>query len=104
MIGADIDWEGQSGKEYGHWIHRIGTDLTKEPGNYIYAKKVESGGWTPIYIGQSANLQNRDGDREACAKLNGATHVHAHTSPFGEAARTAEQADLVAKWNPPCNA
>ncbi len=75
MIEADVYWPGQSGKEYGYWIHPIGTDLTKDPGNYLYAKRLDDGAWMPLYIGQAANLQSRPGDQEneACAKRNGAT-------------------------------
>lgn len=106
MAENKIYWEGQSGKKYKHWIHRIGTLFGNEPGNYIYAKEVEPGSWTPLYIGQTSSLEGRLGvhEKEACAKQNGATHVHAHTTPGGgEARRIAEQADLIAKWNPVCN-
>lgn len=104
MILADIEWKGESGKEYGYWIHPIGTGLSKDPGNYIYAKKAEDGGWVPVYIGQADSLQ-RPGDQEvqARAREHGATHVHAHTSRRGQSSRSAEMADLVAKWHPPCN-
>ncbi|MBI3049769.1 MAG: hypothetical protein HYY76_15800 [Acidobacteria bacterium] len=105
MADAEIYWEGQSGKEYLYWIHRIGTFFNNDPGNYIYAKEVEPGSWVALYIGHTASLQNQlaDPEKDACAKRNGATHVHVHTTRAGEARRAAEQADLVAKWEPACN-
>lgn len=105
MANTEISWEGQSGKEYLYWSHRIGTYFSDEPGNYIYAKEVEPGSWEPLCIGHTSSLQDRlaDHEKEACAKQHGATHVHVHTSRFGAARQTAEEADLVARWNPVCN-
>ncbi|MBI4474508.1 MAG: hypothetical protein HY646_17695 [Acidobacteria bacterium] len=105
MFEADIYWEGQSGKEYGFWIHRVGSSFFNKPGNYIYAKKVGDNEWLALYIGQTENLEEcgADNEQHQCARRNGATHVHIHTTPRGEAARTDEQRDLIAKWSPPCN-
>ncbi|OFW00233.1 MAG: hypothetical protein A3I61_08705 [Acidobacteria bacterium RIFCSPLOWO2_02_FULL_68_18] len=88
-----------------YWIHRIGTFFNDEPGNYILAKEVEAGSWEAVYIGHTASLQKQlvDPEKEACAKQNGATHVHVHSTPTGESRRAAEQIDLVAKWRPVCN-
>jgi hypothetical protein len=96
---------GQSGTEYQYWIHRIGTYFSDEPGNYIYAKEVEPDVWQPVYIGHTSSLEDRlaDDEKEACARRHGATHVHVHTTPGGEARRAAEEADLIARWTPACN-
>lgn len=105
MADTEISWEGQSGKDYVYWVHRIGTYFNDEPGNFIYAKEVESDSWVAIYIGHTPSLQDQlaDPEKDACAKQHGATHVHVHTTRSGEARRAAEQADLVAKWTPACN-
>jgi hypothetical protein len=106
MAEPDIYWEGQSGKKYGYWmIHPLGTSFKGEPGNYIYAKETEPRRWRPVYIGQASSLKDRlaDHEKEGCAKRNGATHVHAHTSSSTEATRTAEETDLIEKWSPVCN-
>jgi len=105
MSNPDIHWEGQSGRTYGYWIHPLGTTFKDEPGNYIYAKETSPGRWRPIYAGQTASLGDRlaDHEKEACARRNGATHVHAHTSAGGESTRRAEESDLIAKWQPACN-
>lgn len=105
MSTPDIHWDGKSGQKYGYWIHEIGSSFKDEPGNYVYAKETEPRRWQPIYIGQTSSLADRlaDHEKEACARRNGATHVHAHTTPGGETARRNEEADLIAKWNPACN-
>ncbi|MBI2962799.1 MAG: hypothetical protein HYY35_03530 [Deltaproteobacteria bacterium] len=105
MADTEIYWDGQSGKEYPYWIHRIGTYFDDEPGNYIYAKEVEPGSWVALYIGHTPSLQDHlaDAEKEACAKRNGATHVHVHTTPGGESRQAAEAADLIARWQPACN-
>ena len=105
MASPDINWDGLSGRMYGYWIHPIGATFKDEPGNYIYAKKVTPGHWQPTYIGQTSNLQDRlaDHEKESCARLHGATHVHAHTNSGGEPGRTSEERDLLAKWSPICN-
>lgn len=105
MADPDIYWEGVSGAQYSYWIYPIGARFKDEPGNYIYAKQVQPGRWRPVYIGQTSSLQDRlaDHEKEACAKRNGATHVHAHTSSGDEAKRRSEEEDLIAKWSPACN-
>jgi hypothetical protein len=105
MAEPDIHWEGSSGKKYGYWIHKIGTTFKDAPGNYIYAKETRPGYWRQVYIGQTSSLAERlaDHEKEACAKRNGATHIHAHTSSDSEQVRRAEETDLIDKWDPVCN-
>ena len=105
MTTPDINWQGQSGRTYGYWIYPLGTNFKDEPGNYIYAKQTEPNRWRPVYIGQTVSLRDRlaDHEKEACAKRNGATHIHVHLTTGGEAARRAEESDLIAKWQPACN-
>ena len=100
-----IKWNGQSGTEYQYWIYPIGTNFKKEAGNYIFAKQTTQNHWSPCYIGQTENLDERleDHEKETCAKRNGATHMHVHLNSGGEQARRAEEKDLILKWQPPCN-
>jgi len=100
-----IKWRGQLGKDYTYWIYPIGTSFKKEPGNYIFAKETTPGRWTPCYIGQTKNLDQRleNHNKEECATKHGATHIHAHLTAGGEAVRKAEEKDLLVRWNPPCN-
>lgn len=105
MANPDIYWEGKSGKTYGYWIHPIGTAFKDEPGNYVFAKETQPRRWRPLYIGQTSSLRDRlaDHEKEACAKRNGATHIHAHVNTAGEDARRVEESDLIQKWSPVCN-
>jgi hypothetical protein len=104
MAKLTILWPGKSGKEYKYWIHPIGTDLEDSPGNYIFAKKISPRRWSPIYIGQTNNLNDHlaNHEKEALARKKGATHIHAHTSDT-ENQRLEEEKDLVSRWKPPGN-
>jgi hypothetical protein len=105
VFEADIYWEGKSGSKYGYWIHPIGTSFFNKPGNYILAKRTGPGSWEPVYIGQASSLEGpfADPEKQTCARDNGATHVHVHTSSYSEASRKAEMSDLIEKWAPACN-
>ena len=98
-----ILWTGLSGKEYKYWIYPIGTSFEEKPGNYIFAKETNPHTWSPCYIGQTENLNQRldNHEKEADAKRNGATH--AHLTPDVETVRKTEEKDLIQKWKTPCN-
>lgn len=100
-----INWPGRSGAQYKYWIYPIGTSFKETAGNYIFAKETRPGSWLPCYIGQTDNLDKRLGnhEKEACAKRNGATHIHAHVNDGGDNGRKTEEKDLILKWQPPCN-
>ena len=100
-----IEWEGKSSTKHTYWIYPIGQEFSAVPGNYIFAKETEPNTWAPIYIGETSDLSERFDNHHAmaCIKRNGATHIHVHRNNGGEKARKAEEADLIAKWNPPCN-
>jgi len=105
MTEQTIMWPGASGKDYRYWISNMDTSFKEEPGNYIFAKEVSPNRWTPVYIGETKSLKDRLPNHEKLAfvKRYGGTHVHTHTTPGGEEARKAEEADLLEKWDPPCN-
>lgn len=100
-----MGWPGKSERKYEYSIHKLGTSLEARPGNYIFAKETQPRRWTPCYIGQTDNLKERlrDHEKEASARSHGATHIHVHANDEAEAIRRAEEADLIKKWNPPCN-
>lgn len=100
-----INWPGVSGREYLYYIYPIGSSFKKVPGNYIFAKQTNPGYWTPCYIGQTKNLDERleNHEKEVCARRHGATHIHAHLTNGGEVVRKAEEKDLILRWKPPCN-
>ena len=101
-----ILWDGKSGKEYKYWIHPIGTSFKPVAGNYIFAKETKPNTWSPIYVGETDNLERRltfNHEKMPCVKRYGGAHVHTHTSSDDEATRRNEEADIGDKWNPPCN-
>lgn len=99
----DIHWQGASGNRYAYWIFPIGHTFSAVPGNYIFAKFV--GQWFAVYVGQTEDLSVRFDSHHAaaCVRQNGATHIHAHTTPGGEQARLDEESDLRRRFRPPCN-
>jgi len=101
-----IMWDGISGKEYKYWITPIESTFKPVAGNYIFAKEVEPHKWTPIYIGETDNLEERltsNHEKMPCVKRNGGTHLHTHTSTNDEITRRKEESDIIAKWKPLCN-
>ena len=101
-----IMWSGISGKEYKYWIYPIGMSFNPVVGNYIFAKETKPNTWTPIYVGETDNLQRRltsNHEKTPCVKRYGGTHVHTHTSSDDDTVRRNEEADIRDKWNPPCN-
>ncbi len=61
---ATINWPGKSGTQYKYWIYPIGTSFKERPGNYVFAKETKPGSWSPCYIGQTDNLNERLGNHE----------------------------------------
>ena len=100
-----INWPGQSGKEYQYEIHPIEAAFKALPGNFIYAKQSEDGGWVPLYIAQTRDLHQRLEGHVSLddAVANGATHIHVHYCATGQAARCTEERDLIQRWQPVCN-
>ena len=97
-------WTGKSGV-YQYEVHPVGQEFPAVAGNYIFAKETPPGWWSPIYIGRTANLSERfDGHHKMpCIRANGATHIHIHWNNGDAQMRLDEEADLIAKHNPPCN-
>ena len=103
-MAQEVTWKGAKG-EYKYWVHSLDKHWKDESGNYIFAKVVDDK-WHPIYIGETESLKDRLGPQHhkwTCGQRNGMTHIHAHTTPSGEKVRKAEETDLLANRNPPCN-
>ena len=105
ISSAQVNWRGQSGKNYAYEVHPMDASFQPLPGNYIYAKLAEDGSWIPIYIAQTRDLHQRlEGHvRKEDAIYHGATHIHAHYCSVGQAARCSEERDLILGWQPVCN-
>jgi predicted GIY-YIG superfamily endonuclease len=99
-----INWTGKSGQQYLYHIYPINSSFKEEGGNYIFAKETTPNHWSPVYIGQTKNLNQRleNHEKEKCATRNGATHIHAHLNNT-ENSRLSEEKDLILKWQPTCN-
>ena len=99
-----VTWFGQSGTPYSYGVYEPAGNWNDVPGNYIFARLDQSGAWVALYVGETNSFKDRFSSHERwpCATRNGATHVHAHVNnTIG--ARRAEEADLLAVLNPPCN-
>jgi hypothetical protein len=103
-----VDWQGLSGTKYRYWVlenPRNPDSVQAAGGNYAFVKKLPNGNYVPIYFGIADNLKDRipTHERFEDAIRAGATHVMAHTTPAGAAARIAEERDLIQQWNPSLN-
>ncbi len=79
------------------------TTWNSASGNYIFMKKIDTG-WRPLYVGIATNLKERFASHEKLplAKKQGATYIFAHVNN-NEAARSAEEADIISHYQPPLN-
>lgn len=79
--------------------------LSGRGGNYMFAEYQLLDRWIPKYIGETGDFSGRMPchDMAAEARKYGASHVLAHVTPGGIEARQAEEQDLIAAYNPPCN-
>ncbi len=100
-----IDWPGKSGNAYHYWIYPLPPAFEADPGNYVFARETKPARWIPIYVGETGDLSERFDDHHAmpCIKRNNATHIHVHAHTAGKEARQDEEADIIARWNPPCH-
>lgn len=105
MADTEIGWEGESGREYTYWIHRIGTQFLPGPGSFIYATEVEPDAWLAVYVGHTDDLAEglAGSAAEEIAIRLGATHVHVHTNLGDRERRAAEERELIARWKPAGN-
>lgn len=106
-MATSIDLPGLSGRSYRYFfLASIAADSVKtDPGNYLFAQPLSNGKVKVLYFGQADNLSRRlsTHDRWDEARRAGATQVYAHVTQGGEAARCAEEKDLIQRWDPPLN-
>jgi predicted GIY-YIG superfamily endonuclease len=100
MTNTFVDWQGESGKWYVHTAHRIGVDpLGGGPANYIYARRNFDGTITPLYIGQTVDLEVRwrDHARDGVltnAHKHGFNELHLHFLASSERSRFEVETDI----------
>ena len=100
-----IKWPGISGRSYTYWIYPIGTQFNSAPINYVFAKETEPNMYEAIYVGETSDASERSSDHHKmpCIKRHGATHIHVHRGSDDADTRRAEESDIIARWDPPCN-
>lgn len=102
----EIYFPGVSGNKYRFLMYPRATRFQGGyAGLYIYAKETTPGRFTPVYIGQTSDLNVRlnNHDKEEEVGRAGATVVCVRVSSGGEQARLAEEKDLILQWQPECN-
>lgn len=106
MVDETILWQGKSGANYKYWIYPLSATFEAVGGNYIFAKETRAKKFELIYIGEaddlSEGLTNRLAVRQSVQR-NGATHIHAHSTPGGPPIRGDEVSDLISNYDPHCN-
>lgn len=106
MIGQGLHvWTGVSGKRYRYSLYMFGTSFGPGAANFILAKEIKPGLHFPTFIGSTPDLSDLGlpSDMTECIRMSRATHIHVHFNEAGEGSRRAECADLIERWNPPCN-
>ena len=100
---ATITLTGISGTKYEYEVCDVNAQWLNVPGNYAM---VDANGGLK-YIGETNNFATRrpgpSHEKWAEAQRYGATYVIAHLNEGGEAARKAEETDLIRAYNPPAN-
>lgn len=102
---------GLTGRAYEYQTCLMEGNWSDVPGGYAFLASRPGIGQTSVcrilYIGQTDSLQRRMGEHrkdvwQEAVRL-GATHVLAHVNLNGEAARLAEEEDLIRRYNPLLN-
>ena len=105
MAMDTVNWTGLSAQKYTYYMHQLPwRPSADQTGNYIFAKESASG-WQPLYFGETESFRARlvpSHEKLPCALRNGITHIHAHINT-NDAARLAEESDLIAAYDAPCN-
>ena len=103
LILGFIIWPGSSGRRYRyavyppHWRFDPG-----QSGNYIYTVESKALQLSPLWIGQTEDLDRRLREHESEFNLFHATHlcVHFNYYEYGAFGRLAEEKDLIERWRP----
>ena len=96
-------WAGQSGEMYTYEVFDWPARLTPGPGNYIFATSNAAGDWSPLLVGECADLSTlavQDRLRSGAGR-HPATHVHVRLNFNPAAVRRREVNDLANHWTPP---
>lgn len=97
-------WSGASGAEYTYYVYSWPNTFNRGEANYIFCSVSSFNTWVPIYVGETGDLSERFDNHHAisCIRSHGASHIHVHLKA-NQAARLAEERDLIHGRNPICN-
>lgn len=104
----EITWRGASGQSYTFETHPIGTQFNAVSGVYIACKRLISGNFEALYVGEAQSLYDRlnagaaNHDGLKCAFRNSMSHIGALVIS-GNADRLRIETDLRHGLNPSCN-
>jgi predicted GNAT family acetyltransferase len=96
-------WAGQSGEMYTYEVFDWPARLTPGPGNYIFVTSTAAGDWSPLLVGECADLSTlavQDRLRSGAGR-HPATHVHVRLNFNPASVRRREVSDLAEHWTPP---
>ena len=101
-------YEGVSGTRYKFTVSAWGTPFNPLGAVYIVTDRVQNqqGGYTHevIYVGQTGDLSERfdNHHKVQCFNQNNRNCICTHLDA-NEASRLRKEADLIARYDPPCN-
>lgn len=102
MAGTALWTGGVLEGSYLYYVYNWPAEFTDAiPANYILCK-TDGTTWEPIFIGQTEDLSELLDSHQAMPGIDcgSATHIHVHFNAW-EAARLAEEADLLRNYNTP---
>lgn len=105
---ADVTFIGASGTNYEFEVYPWGTNFNAVGAVYFVTERSRNsdGGYnhSRIYVGQTSDLSERfdDHHKAGCFGKKGANCICVHTEDI-ESRRLRIEADLIAKYAPPCN-
>ena len=108
-MAFNITWRGASGQSYNFEPHPVGTQFNPISGVYIFCRKIASGSWEALYVGETQSFKQRlntgvgSHDGYARASRLGMTHIAALVVA-GDAERLRVETDLRHGLNPSANA
>jgi excinuclease UvrABC nuclease subunit len=103
-----VTWTGKSGARYEFETFPVGTQFNHVSGVYIACRRLITGNFEALYVGEAQSLFDRinsgaaNHDGLKCAARNGMTHIGA-ILVSGNAERLRVETDLRHALNPSCN-
>lgn len=103
-----VTWTGKSGQKYEFETYPVGTQFYKVSGVYIACKRLISGSYEALYVGEAQSLYDRlnagaaHHDGLKCAARRSMTDIGAFVVS-GDPQRMRVETDLRHSLNPPCN-